>query len=49
MRTGTTLILTLAAMIAAAPLLTACNTTEGAGRDISNAGRDLSNAADRNK
>ncbi len=49
MRTGTRLMLTLAAMLVAAPLLTACNTTEGAGRDISNAGKDLSNAADRNK
>jgi predicted small secreted protein len=43
------LLLTLAAVLVAAPLLTACNTTEGAGHDISNAGKDLSHAAERNK
>lgn len=49
MRMNAKLLLTLAAVIVAAPLLTACNTTAGAGQDISNAGKDLRNAADRNK
>jgi len=32
-------------LLAAAPLLTACNTTAGAGQDISNTGRAIENSA----
>ncbi len=49
MRKTAKILVTLAALITAAQLLVACNTTEGAGKDISNAGHDLSNAAERNK
>jgi predicted small secreted protein len=49
MRKTAKLLLSLAVLIMTAQLLTACNTTEGAGKDISNAGHDLSNAAERNK
>lgn len=49
MRNSAKLLLTLAAIIVAAPLLTACNTTEGAGKDLSKAGNGISNAAERNK
>jgi predicted small secreted protein len=49
MRNKIRLLLTLAALAAAAPVLAACNTTAGAGRDISAAGHDLTNSADHNK
>jgi len=32
-----------------AVLLTACNTTAGAGKDLSNAGHAITNSADKNK
>jgi predicted small secreted protein len=34
--------------LVAMPLLTACNTTAGAGQDLQAAGRGLENSADRN-
>ena len=43
------LLLLLTGLITAASTLTACNTTEGAGKDLSNAGHSISNAAERNK
>jgi len=49
MRNQIRLLITLAVLAAAAPMLAACNTTAGAGRDISAAGHDLTNSADRNK
>jgi predicted small secreted protein len=39
--------LTLLALVAASPLLAACQTTAGAGRDLSNGGKALTNAAER--
>jgi len=44
-----TALLALAAMIAAMPLLSACNTTAGAGQDLRAAGKGIENSADRNK
>jgi|SwirhisoilCB2_FD_contig_21_4693696_length_229_multi_6_in_0_out_0_1 predicted small secreted protein len=49
MRATSRLFLLLAVIIAAASTLTACNTTAGAGKDLSNAGHAVTNAADRNK
>ena len=46
MRKSLMLVLTLAALIGVAPLLTACNTTAGAGKDISDAGHAITHAAD---
>ncbi len=37
--------LTLATLLASVPLLSACNTTAGAGKDISNTGQAISNGA----
>lgn len=37
--------LALLAILAATPLLSACNTTAGAGQDISNTGRAIENSA----
>ena len=37
------------AAVTAALLITACNTVEGAGKDVSSAGRAVSNAADKSK
>jgi predicted small secreted protein len=48
MRKNTRLLLTLAAFVAIAPMLTACYTTRGAGEDLSAAGKSLSNSADKN-
>jgi len=31
------------------PVLSACNTVEGAGKDIQNGGKDIQNSAERNK
>ncbi len=45
MRPALRLTLTLAALLLAAPLLAACNTTAGAGKDISNTGDAISNGA----
>ena len=39
--------LALLAVLAAAPILSACNTTAGAGQDISNTGRAIENTARR--
>jgi entericidin B len=41
--------LTLFVLAGAAATLSACNTTEGAGQDMSAAGRALSNSAEKNK
>jgi predicted small secreted protein len=38
---------TLITLLAAAPLLSACNTTAGAGHDLSNAGKAIENSADK--
>lgn len=35
-------------LLAAAPILAACNTTAGAGEDLSAAGRAMTNSAERN-
>jgi entericidin B len=40
--------LVMLGLAATAPLLTACNTTAGAGQDLQAAGRGLENSADRN-
>ena len=45
MRKILTTCLTLAALLAALPLLSACNTTAGAGQDISNTGQAITNGA----
>lgn len=37
----------LLALLAAAPLLSACNTTAGAGRDLSKAGTAIENSAEK--
>jgi predicted small secreted protein len=39
----------LACILTATLALSACNTMEGAGQDISNGGKDLTNSAARNK
>lgn len=44
-----TLLTALLVMSAAGSLLSACNTTEGAGKDISNTGHWITNKADENK
>ncbi len=38
----------LALLVAAAPVLSACYTTRGAGEDLSAAGHGIENAADKN-
>jgi predicted small secreted protein len=45
MNTARTL-LTLLALLAAAPLLAACHTTSGAGKDIAKTGQAIQNSAD---
>ena len=42
------IVLTLLALIGAAPLLAACQTTAGVGRDLSNGGNALTNSAEKN-
>ncbi len=42
-------ILTLAALCSVAVFTTACNTMEGAGKDIGRAGEKIENSAQRNK
>ncbi|QJU56708.1 entericidin A/B family lipoprotein [Sphingomonas sp. AP4-R1] len=37
------------ALVAGTLLVSACNTVEGAGKDVSSAGKAVSNAADDNK
>ena len=43
------LVLGLLAALGAAPLLSACNTVEGAGEDVSAAGRAVTNSAEQTK
>jgi predicted small secreted protein len=43
MRRKIALAITLATLLASAPLLSACYTTQGAGEDLSAAGRSLTN------
>jgi predicted small secreted protein len=47
MRKNLSIALTIVALIAAAPLLSACQTTAGAGQDISAGGRALTNSAEK--
>jgi predicted small secreted protein len=49
MRTRIIVCLTLLALAGASSLLTACNTTAGAGQDISAAGRTITRGADKLK
>jgi predicted small secreted protein len=42
------LLLLLAALVATAPVLSACYTARGAGEDLSAAGRSITNSADKN-
>lgn len=48
MREKVRLLLTLAALLAALPWLTACYTTQGAGKDLSAAGNSITHSADKN-
>lgn len=43
MHTKLALAITIATLLASAPLLSACYTTQGAGEDLSAAGRGLTN------
>jgi predicted small secreted protein len=47
MRKTLSIVLTLAMLIGAAPLLAACHTTAGAGQDISATGNALTNSAEK--
>jgi predicted small secreted protein len=47
MRRKTAIVLTLLALAGTAPLLSACNTTAGAGQDLQAAGHSLERSADR--
>ena len=48
MRTNLSIALTLLVLIAAVPLLGACNTTAGAGEDISATGHAITHSAEKN-
>ena len=48
MRENAKLLLALAALATAAPMLTACYATRGAGQDLSAAGKSIERAADKN-
>jgi predicted small secreted protein len=48
MRERAGLLLALAALVAAASMLTACYTTRGAGEDLSAAGKSIEHSADKN-
>jgi len=48
MRTKIGLLVAIVTLLAAAPLLSACYTTAGAGKDLEAAGRGVKNSADRN-
>ena len=48
MITKLSIALTVLMLLAAAPLLSACNTTAGAGEDISATGHALTHSADKN-
>jgi predicted small secreted protein len=45
MRRKLTIAVTVATLLAAAPLLSACYTTQGAGQDLKAAGQGISNSA----
>jgi entericidin B len=47
MRSHLSIALTVLVLIAAAPLLGACQTTAGAGEDISSAGHAITNSAEK--
>jgi entericidin B len=47
MRKNLPIVLALLALVVAAPLLGACQTTAGAGEDISAGGRALTNSAEK--
>jgi predicted small secreted protein len=49
MRNRITILLTLLAVAGTASLVTACNTTAGAGKDISAAGTAIESSAEKNK
>jgi predicted small secreted protein len=49
MRKKAGLWLALAFLAAASPMLSACNTTRGAGQDLNAAGQGLEHAADKNQ
>lgn len=49
MRKNLSIALTLLVLIAAVPLLAACNTTAGAGQDVSAAGHAVTNTAEKVK
>jgi predicted small secreted protein len=49
MRNRLMICLTILLLAAAAPVLTACNTTAGAGQDISNTGKVITRGADQLK
>ena len=46
-RTKALSVIALLALVAAAPLLSACHTVAGAGQDLSSAGHAIQNAADK--
>ncbi len=48
MRTKARLALAIVMLTAAAPLLSACYTTRGAGEDLQAAGKGITNSADKN-
>jgi predicted small secreted protein len=48
MRTKARVWLALALLVAAAPMLSACYTTRGAGEDLSAAGKGIEHSADKN-
>jgi predicted small secreted protein len=48
MREKARLLLALAALVTAVPMLNACNTTRGAGEDLSAAGKSIEHSADKN-
>ncbi len=48
MRTNLSIALTLLVLVAAVPLLGACNTTAGAGEDISATGHAITHSAEKN-
>ena len=47
MRKNLSIALALLALIAASPVLSACQTTAGAGEDISSGGRAITNSAEK--
>jgi predicted small secreted protein len=49
MRRFVSVAVTLALLIGAAPLLGACQTTAGAGKDLSSAGHAITNSAQKNE